>query len=96
MVDLMWFDLGNWKKGRMLLGPNPASQLVFKWHNYIRFFMDVRLSAGMASAFTWFSLCLQLLKQYFWRNHLGHMLLFSFHFGCLMVRLLAKFVANVL
>jgi hypothetical protein len=75
--------------GRTLLGPNHQSVGV-QAAQFIKFFMDVRFSAGTVSAFTWLSFFLQLLKDYFWRNHLGHILLLSFHFGHLSVCLLAK------
>ncbi len=95
-VDCGWIWVirkkGGLGMGWTLLGPNPASQLVSKRHNFTQFFMGVRFSAGIASPFMRLSLCLQLLKQYFLRNHLGYMLLFLFHFGHLSVCLLAKWL----
>jgi hypothetical protein len=51
--------------GRTPLGSGLLSRLPLERHDLIHSFIAVTLSAGISSALTWLSLCLQLLKQYF-------------------------------
>jgi hypothetical protein len=61
---LIWVIVkkGGFGIGWMLLGPNPASQLLFKGHNFIQFSKNIGFSAGIALALTRLFVCLQLLK----------------------------------
>jgi hypothetical protein len=86
--------LGGFSGGCMPLGPNLTSQFPDR-HSLIQAFMLVKFSVGMFLAFTWLFLFLQSEKQYFWRNQWGQQRHVSFHFGCLLTCLLAKFIAHV-
>ncbi len=107
VVKLMWrwichglswivdgWGLGGLGGGWTPLGSNPIIQ--FHWHSFIHVFIPASLSDGTSAAGMCASLCLQLLKQYFCKNHLGHMMQLSCHLSYLLTCLFAKFVAQVL
>ncbi len=88
------WGLGGLGGGQTPLGSDPISQ--FPRHSFIHVFIPASLSDGTSAAGTCASLCLQSLKQYFCKNHLGHMMHLSCHLSCLSMFLFAKFIAQVL
>ncbi len=76
-------------------GPDPTSQFPDQ-QSLIQAFKLVKFSTEILLALTWLSLFLQLEKQYFWRNHRGQQRHFLFHFGRLLMFLLAKLIAHIL
>jgi hypothetical protein len=93
-VGLGGLGSGGFGGGLTLLGPDLTSQFPDR-HSLIQAFMLVKFSAGILFAFMWLSLFLQSKKQYFWRSQRGQRWHVLFHFGRLLVCLLAKLIAHV-